>query len=359
MQAPGFHQIAHACTLWRAQRQASSAYTDLLPKLPSDRPARMHELCDAVAAVRGCKIRVQQEPVLPAKLAALTLRYAHELVIVVNAEASRLTRWRGMAHELAHYLLGHLLRMSAAQRARLFPDLPPALVEGVVGLAPGHYPNLEEKSAEVLGGRLLAMVLLDRINGHPDGMEREDPAELDRQRALFRLYEVLGPLHTTLLTAAPNATLLPRHSSRVDRARRRNPGDVVSRLVIEIGDLRGLLLSQDQQHPAVPAVASIASDLARDAGLPARVVDATREAAMLAAAVRTVPPGTCLSPGRVACAARVDVPAELARLELVATAFTGPIVRAALQEHGPRGRGADMDTPRSGRRRALARGGPA
>jgi hypothetical protein len=326
---------------WRAQRQASLAYTNLRRELAPDRPSSMHQLCDAVGALRGCNIRVHPERMLPAKLAALTFRYPDEIVIVVNALASRLTRWRCMAHELAHYLLGHCDQvMSVAQRARLFPDLSPALVDGVVALAPGYYPNREEWSAEALGGRLLAIVLLGGINGQSDERAQEDPAHLDRQHALFRLYRMLRPLHATLVAAAPNVTLLPQRPSRIDRLMTRNPEHVVSRLVIEIGDIRGLLLSQDEQDPTVPGVASIAGELARDAGLPASVIDATMEAAQLAAAVRTLRPSARLSPGRVACAARVDVHAELARLELVAAAVTGPIVRAALQQHSQRRRGA-------------------
>lgn len=315
----------------------------------------MHQLCDTVGAVRGCKIRIQQERVLPAKLAALTFHYRGEIVIVVNELASRLTRWRCMAHELAHFLLGHCQRMSADQRARLFPDLPPALVDGVVGLAPGYYPNLAEKSADWLGGRLLAIVLLGGIDPWPAGRLHEESAYLDRQHALFRLYRVLRPLHTTLVTAVPNATLLPLNPSRIERVRVRDPEGVVSRLVIEIGDIRGLLLSQDQQDPAVAAAASIAGELAHDAGLPASDVDATTQAAMLAAAARTAPPRTRLSPGGVACAARVDVRAELALLEQVATAFTSPLVQLALQEHDRRGRGADLSGPPTLRRRTLTR----
>jgi Family of unknown function (DUF6545) len=331
MQTAGVRLLATAPITRRAERQRRQESlrlcTDLLRELPV-RPRSMHELCDAVGALRGCRIRVQMERAVPAGLAALLARYEDEVVIHVSQLVSRLTRWRGMAHELAHFLLGHCEVMSADLRERLFPDLDPTLVDRVVALTPGYYPNDEEKHAEALGGRLLAIVL-DGSIARPDG----EPPEASRQDALFRQFWLLRPLWAELVTAMPDAALYRPGPALFDRIKVSDLDDRVARQVIEVGDVGRLL--QASQDPAVRDRMATAASIAREHAHAARLsdiqIDATAEAAMLAAGARVVRGrDTRPRPGGVACAVSVAVHEELARLELVAAAFTRPIVRDTL-----------------------------
>jgi hypothetical protein len=315
----------------RQQRQASlEQCAQLLRMLPPDRPASMHELCEQVGAARGRVVRVQPQrfPQQARELAALLVPFPDEHVIIVNEQASRLTKWRGMAHELAHFFLGHCDETGTIDdpRARWFPDLDPEFVARALTLTPGYYPTEDEQTAEALGGRLLTIVL-HQNRGRADSTAQAD-AGVGRHDALYRQFWRLRPLWVELVTAVPDAALFPPRSPLADRASLRDLDHRVSRQVIEIIDIRGLL-----EHWQDPEVAAIAREHANAAGLPAPQIDATVEAATLAAAARAVRRGTPPTRRGVACAAKVDVDAELARLELVAAAFTGPIVNATLTRH--------------------------
>jgi IrrE N-terminal-like domain len=310
----------------RAERQASlQRCRKLLGDLPPIPPGSMHALCAAVRTPDGRPIRVHSREIPPYGPAALIASLPDEYVIIVDERTSRFSRWRRLAHEVAHIVLDHLKEtMSAAdQRALWFPDLDPAFLNRVMAFTPCRYPTQYERDADALGGRLLAAVLHGVAPKQADGtLDVEAVPLLGRRDALYRQFWELRPLHLALVTAVPGAALFPPSPALADLVRVTDLEDRVTRQAVEIGDVWGLL-----QNELDPAVGSVAREHARHAGLPDSHIEATADAAMLAAAARAVRPDTPLTLGGVACAGSVDVHAELARLRLVARAFTGPIVR--------------------------------
>jgi hypothetical protein len=313
----------------RAERRASlQRCRKLLRDLPPIPPGSMHALCAALPTPDGRPIRVHPREIPPHGPAALVAPLPTEYVIIVDERTSRFSRWRRLAHEVAHIVLDHLKEtMSVAdQRALWFPDLNPAFLQRVMAFTPCRYPTQAERDADALGSRLLAAVLHGIAHRQADGTpDAEAVPLLGRRDALYRQFWELRPLHLALVTAVPGAALFPPSFALADLVRITDLEDRVTRQAVEILDVWGLL-----QNELDPAVGSIAREHARHAGLPESHVEATADAAMLAAAARTVRPDTPLTLGGVACAGSVDVHAELARLRLVAKAFTGPIVRAAL-----------------------------
>jgi hypothetical protein len=310
----------------RAERQASlQRCRKVLRDLPPIPPGSMHQLCAAVRTPDGRPIRVHPMRIPPHGPAALLGSFPDEYVIIVDERTGRFARWRRLAHEVAHIVLGHLKEtMSAAdQRALWFPDLNPAFLERVMAFTPCRHSTQYERDADALGGRLLAAVLHGMAHKQADGTsDAEAVPLLGRRDALYRQFWELRPLHLALVTAVPGAALFPPGSILADLVRVTDLEDRVLRQAIESLDVWGLIRDELDL-----TVASIAREHARHAGLPESHIEATADAAMLAAAARTVRPDTPLTLDGVACAGSVDVHAELARLRLVARAFTGPIVR--------------------------------
>ena len=317
-------QLGRAWAARRVERQASQQRCrELLRDLPPIRPGSMHELCRAIRTPDGRPIRVHPMRFPPHGPAALLGSADDEHVILVDETTSRWARWRAMAHEGAHVALGHGEEgmFAAEQWALWFPDLDPAFVDRVLTSAkftPGYYPTQQERDAEALGARLLAAVL----HGVPEGVVEGEAAPLPGRRdALYRRFWQLRPLWVELVTAMPDVALFPPRSALADLVHISDLEGRVMRQIIEILDIRGL--TKDRQDPEVGAAAR---KLARQANLPEQHVEATAEAAMLADAARAVRRGAPPSPRGIACAASVDVHAELAWVGLVAEAFTGPIV---------------------------------
>jgi hypothetical protein len=324
MRHVGVRQAVTARAARRAERSASQRRCEeLLRSLPPITPGSMHELCRAIRTLDGRPIRVRPVGFPPHGPAALLASSDDEHVIYVDAAASRWGRWRGIAHEIGHVVAGHgdQAMSGADQRARWFPDLDPAFVDRtltVMQFTPAYYPTRQERDAEAVGARLLAAVLHSVPRGAPDGEAAPLPTRRD---ALYRRFWQLRPLWVELVTAVPDVALFPPTSALADLARVADLEHRVVRQIIEILDVRRLI-----KNWLDPDVGAAARKLARNADLPDHFVEATADAAMLAAAARAVRRRTPPSPRGIACAAGVDVHAELAWVGLVASALAGPIV---------------------------------
>jgi hypothetical protein len=322
-------EVSRARAARRMERQASQRHCmELLRDLPPITPGSMHELCRAIRTPDGRPIRVHPMRLPPHGPAALLGSSDDEHVIIVDETTSRWGRWRALAHEGAHAALGHGDEAISGpeQRALWFPDLDPAFVDRAMTFmrfSPAYYPTQQERDAEALGARLLAVVLRGMPNGTFNGESAPLPARRD---ALYRRFWLLRPLWVELVSAVPDAALFPPGPALADLVRVADLENRVVRQIIEILDVGRL--TKDWQDPQVAAAAR---ELARQAGLPEHHVEATGDAAMLADAARAVRRGTPPSPHGIACAASVDVHAELAWLGLVASAFTGPIVSRHLR----------------------------
>ncbi|WP_189969022.1 hypothetical protein [Streptomyces violascens] len=113
----------------------------------------MQSLVDAIAQKRGRPIVIAEEP-LPAKVSGFCVRGRKVDFIVVDSNASELTRLHSTMHELFHLWdeepeaqdTSASAETAAEAVRQLLPDLDPEAVRKV--LARSHYDNPHERRAE-------------------------------------------------------------------------------------------------------------------------------------------------------------------------------------------------------------------
>ncbi|KOU50138.1 hypothetical protein ADK54_09935 [Streptomyces sp. WM6378] len=113
----------------------------------------MQSLVDAIAQKRGRPIAIAEEP-LPAKVSGFCVRGRRVDFIVVDSNASELTRLHSTMHELYHLWdeepeaqdTSASAETAAEAVRQLLPDLDPEAVRKV--LARSHYDNPHERRAE-------------------------------------------------------------------------------------------------------------------------------------------------------------------------------------------------------------------
>jgi hypothetical protein len=146
----------------------------------------------------------------------------------------------------------------------------------------------------------------------------------------YRYHRQLAPLWTALYRAVPEIALVPP-SGRPDWFVTHDLDFRLYRRVIEIRDGRLALRPYLDER-----VTATALRLGRDAGLSGPELDATVEAAVLAAAIRAKHEERAADSGSLDAPGGSDLPGELAWLVAVATAFaSSTVVRAALRETAP------------------------
>jgi hypothetical protein len=262
--------------------------------------------------------------------------------IKYDEETQGVQRWAIILHELIHLLLGH----APQQRREWFPDLDPAFVERQ--LARSTYDHPQERLTERLATWALTVALDGRSAGGRawERMRRWRPrvavAAARRWLAQYRTYRSLRPLWRVLVQAMPDVALHPPGGPFTELLVLRHPGYRVSRMVVEICDAQRLLLPwMDSQVPG-----RVREAARRVGGVPGVEADAAVDAAMLVLALqaRQRDATAAMQPVRLACAADVDVHHELGRLQLVAEASKGLVVRTALGDGVP-GRGVAWRRP--------------
>jgi hypothetical protein len=312
----------------------------------------IHELLARVSEQRGRRVRAV--PVAPEhgrRGGPATSRGGKEQLVLYgelvvkptedqiryDEETKGVQRWAIILHELLHLLLGH----ASEQRREWFPDLDPAFVERQ--LARTTYDHPHDRLAERGATWALTLALDGRAVGGRawQRMRRWRPRvaveAARRWLAHYRAYRGLRPLWRALVQAMPDVALHPPGGPLAELLAACNPGYRVSRMVVEICDAQRLLLPwMDSQVPGRVREAARCVG-----GLPGVQADAVVDAAMLVLALqaRQRDATAAMQPVRLACAADVDVHHELSRLQGVAEASKGLIVRTFLAEDVT-GRGA-------------------
>lgn len=267
-----------------------------------------------------------------------------EWEILYDEQTKRVQRWLLILHEVVHWLLGHACIELVGER--LYPNLHQDFV--VAAMARTRWrKDRQEQLTEWIARWLLGVLAL----GEP---AEPQPVTWDRCRQSLRWsvmreaarhwtarlgqYRRLRPLWKALVDAL-DGLALPPPDSRImawltpSGLRRR-----VERMALEIFDgIRDLRQWMDAR------IANHAAQRARAAGLAHSQAMAVADAAAIAAAlqvrarVRAVlgergDPAATAEPVHLACAADADPTVELGHQQLVARAFTGPVVRAVMAD---------------------------